>query len=134
MNARTFHTPIPDRERGQWGARNKSAEHGSEHLGPKLLPCTGSQMRGLDAGITRPPFAQQCGGFALNQSVRFRVPPLRFLPPPRYPFFRVLLSVQVCLTIFLTQKRCMCKKHRKYRQKTRFRTGLAGQKLLLFDL
>ena len=33
-------------------------QHGSEHLGPKLLPCTGSQKGGLDAGITRPPFAR----------------------------------------------------------------------------
>ena len=52
----------------------------------KLLPCTGWQRGGLDAGITRPPFAHQCKRFALTwvlwlpcSASSFPAPPHRFI-------------------------------------------------------
>ena len=52
---------LQDEWQGVGGGQGHVAE--AKELSSKLLPCTGWKKGGLDAGVTRPPFAHQCKRF-----------------------------------------------------------------------
>ena len=64
------------------GAGKEEVEHGSERIQFKARPVHWLTKGGLDAGITRPPFAHQCTGFALTWILSLPCSTSSFPAPP----------------------------------------------------
>ena len=79
------------------GAGKEEVEHGSERIQFKARPVHWLTKGGLDAGLTRPPFAHQCKGFALTWILSLPCSTSSFPAPPLTVSWVSYITFRFCL-------------------------------------